>query len=378
MITIDDTGLLLDTVQRFAAKAEQRLFGAQLPDGDLAAVEELLAEAGALGLLAGLDPDAGGWGVWGARVETEGAATSLSMLRSLGRVCAGLAAAVHAQGLGVLLLGAPAGGLPEDARLAAVFTPPVGVAVDPRTFGAGLRLRDGQLSGTARFALLPGRADVLVLAARTGAAALDGWAVVAVAADTAGIGLVPTGARIGLRACGVADVRARQVRVADADLRATGAAAEYRLQLTVGCDWLGQAAIALGAAERAVADAADYARSRVQGGAPIGAHAAIQLLLSRAEHDVAVLADVLGRHARTPVTDLEPAGLLRWAADARLVAGEHATRAVTDALQTLGGYGYMDEYGLSKRLRDLSALRVLHGGPDQLLLARHGLGGDPR
>ena len=43
---------------------------------------------------------------------------------------------------------------------------------------------------------------------------------------------------------------------------------------------------------------------------------------------------------------------------------------MTDALQTLGGYGYMDEYGLSKRLRDVTALRVLHGGPDQLLLVR--------
>jgi alkylation response protein AidB-like acyl-CoA dehydrogenase len=47
---------------------------------------------------------------------------------------------------------------------------------------------------------------------------------------------------------------------------------------------------------------------------------------------------------------------------------------VTDALQALGGYGYMDEYGLSKRLRDVTALRVLHGGPDQLLLARNDLG----
>jgi alkylation response protein AidB-like acyl-CoA dehydrogenase len=65
--------------------------------------------------------------------------------------------------------------------------------------------------------------------------------------------------------------------------------------------------------------------------------------------------------------------LLRWGADARLAAGEHGGRAVTDALQALGGYGYMDEYGLSKRLRDLAALRVLHGGPDQLLLLRHGL-----
>jgi alkylation response protein AidB-like acyl-CoA dehydrogenase len=79
---------------------------------------------------------------------------------------------------------------------------------------------------------------------------------------------------------------------------------------------------------------------------------------------------VLERHVGSPLTELDPDALLRWAIDARLAAGEHATRAVSDALQALGGYGYMDEYGLSKRLRDVTALRVLHGGPDQLLLAR--------
>jgi alkylation response protein AidB-like acyl-CoA dehydrogenase len=122
-----------------------------------------------------------------------------------------------------------------------------------------------------------------------------------------------------------------------------------------------------------VADATAYTWSRVQGGVPIAEHAAIRLLLGRAQHDLSVLAAVLDRHTGTPLTELDPTTLLRWGADARLAAGEHGSRAVTDALQGLGGYGYMDEYGLSKRLRDLAALRVLHGGPDQLVLLRQGL-----
>lgn len=367
-----DTALLLETVERFAAKAEQRLFAAESPDGDLAVVDELLDDAVALGLLAAppsVDANTGGWGVWGAQAEVDGAAMSLDMLRRLGRTCAGLATAVHAQGLAVLLLGghtAP-GGAGESARLAAAFCPPVGAVLDPRTFGDGLTLDGGLLDGIARFALLPGRADALVLAARADG---DGWAVVAVAADAPGLRLAPTGARIGLRACAMADLHVDRLPVRDNDIRLTGAPARRRVELMVGCDWLGQAAVALGTAERAVADAADYAAGRVQGGVVIREHAAIRLLLGRAEHDVAVLADVLARHADTPLADLDPARLLRWAADARLVAGEHAARAVTDALQVLGGYGYMDEYGLSKRLRDLTALRVLHGGPDQLVLLR--------
>ena len=111
----------------------------------------------------------------------------------------------------------------------------------------------------------------------------------------------------------------------------------------------------------------------MQGGAPISEHAAIRLLLGRAEHDLVVLGAVLETQSWVPLAEIDPLSMLRWGADARLTAGEHGGRAVTDALQVFGGYGYMDEQGMSKRLRDLAALRVLHGGPDQLLLLRQGL-----
>jgi alkylation response protein AidB-like acyl-CoA dehydrogenase len=96
-------------------------------------------------------------------------------------------------------------------------------------------------------------------------------------------------------------------------------------------------------------------------------------LLGRAEYDLVVLCAILQTHSWVPLAEVDPMNMLCWGADARLTAGEHGSRAVTDALQALGGYGYMDEHGLSKRLRDLAALRVLHGGPDQLLLLRQGL-----
>lgn len=373
MTTLLDLDLLLDTVDQLASKAEHRLFGAELPDGDLDVVEEVLLDAASIGLLADPDPDIGRWGVWGAHVDTDGVGLSLAVLRRLGRVCAGLATAVHAQGLGALLLG-PGGrppGMPDGGRLVAAFSPPYGVALDPRTFGDGLVLVDGRLQGSARFALVAGTADVVVLAARTAA----DWVLIALPVGTSDLRLEPTGARVGLRAAAMVDVLATDVPIPPGAERHRGAPAERLLRTTIGCDWLGQAAIALGSAERAVADATAYSRSRVQGGVPIAEHAAVRLLLGRAEHDLAVLAAVLDRHTGTPLTELDPTSLLRWGADARLAAGEHAGRAVTDALQTLGGYGYMDEYGLSKRLRDLTALRVLHGGPDQLLLLRHGLAG---
>ncbi len=373
MTTNFDLDLLLETVDQFASKAEQRLFGVEMPDGDLGAVRGLLLDASSVGLLA--HPDTGRWGVWGAHVDSEGVGPSLAMLRRLGRVCVGLATAVHAQGLGTLLIGSecrsPAA--PAGDRLVAAFSPPFGVALDPRTFGDGLLLVDDRLQGMARYALVADSADLVVLAARAGAGSDACWVVLVLAAGTTGLRLETTGARIGLRATGMVDVFADHVAVPPEAEHHRGEPAERRLSTTIGCDWLGQAAIALGSAERAVADATAYTCSRFQGGVTIAEHASIRLLLGRAEHDLAVLAAVLDRHEGTPLSELDPTTLLRWGADARLAAGEHGGRAVTDALQALGGYGYMDEYGLSKRLRDLAALRVLHGGPDQLLLLRHGL-----
>jgi alkylation response protein AidB-like acyl-CoA dehydrogenase len=367
--------LLLDTVDQFGAKAEQRLFRLELPDGDLDAVAGLLAEAASIGLLADVDAEAGRWGVWGPHIDGEGPGLSLGVLRRLGRICAGLATAVHAQGLGVLLLGAgdPPAWLPAGARVGAGFSPPFGIALDPRTKGDGLMLTDGRLNGTARFVLVAGAADAVVLAAGAGAGPGAQRVLLTLPVGTAGLRVVPTGDRIGLRATAIVDVIAEGAAVPAGAQRLVGAPAEHRLRTVIACDWLGQAAVALGCAERAVADASAYTASRIQGGAAICEHAAVRLLLARAGHDVAVVASVLHRHAATPLAELGTTALLRWAADARLTAGEHATRAVTDALQTLGGYGYMDEYGLSKRLRDVTALRVLHGGPGQLLLARHDL-----
>jgi alkylation response protein AidB-like acyl-CoA dehydrogenase len=372
-----DVGPLLETVDQFASDAEERLFGGEMPDGDLDVVEELLLEARSIGLLADPDPesDTGRFGVWGRHVETEGVGLSLAVLRRLGRVCAGLATAVHAQGLGTMLLG-PGGrppGASEGSRLVAAFSPPSGVALDPRTFGDGMLLTDRRLRGTARYALAAGRADLLVLAARTGPGVDAGWTVLVLPAKTKGLRLVPTGPRIGLRATGMVDAFADDVALPQEAARHRGEPAERCLQMTIGCDWLGQAAIALGCAERAVAGATAYAGSRVQGGAPISEHAAIRLLLGRAEHDLVVLGAVLETQSWVPLAEIDPLSMLRWGADARLTAGEHGGRAVTDALQVFGGYGYMDEQGMSKRLRDLAALRVLHGGPDQLLLLRQGL-----
>jgi alkylation response protein AidB-like acyl-CoA dehydrogenase len=187
-------------------------------------------------------------------------------------------------------------------------------------------------------------------------------------ARTSGLELEEVGHRTGLRAAGQYHLRCDRLVLGEEQILHTGEAARRALAQIQACDWLGQAAIALGTARRALRASRAYAAERYQGGCLIEEHAAVQLLQGTAEYDVAVLASLLDRRASEPLASAEPGCLLAWACAARLAVGEHACRAVSNCLQTLGGYGYMEDYGLEKRLRDVSTLRGLHGAPDQLRL----------
>jgi hypothetical protein len=127
---------------------------------------------------------------------------------------------------------------------------------------------------------------------------------------------------------------------------------------------LGCLAIALGAVENALAMATRYASQRRQGGTLIRDHAAIRLLLGEASASV-----------RSVTAMLESAGRPRNAPDAlehalalRATAHPLLCNAANQCLQVFGGYGYMQDYGLEKIVRDCNALRTVGGVTSDLLL----------
>lgn len=367
MTTVEDRVSILETVTRFADAARARLFAVEGPDGDAAAVPGLLEEAGEIGLLADPwepDPELD-LGVWGRRAAVDGARLSLQSLAVLGEACAGLAAAVHGHGLACLALSTAGatGELPGDAVLGLALQPGYGLAGDPRSAAAAPVLREGpdglRLVGRASGIVSVGPPDHLVVLAGT---AEQDWAVLALPGSTAGVRVRPVAPRLGLRNAVLSDAGFDEVRVLPEHVVAVDAAARRTFELVQACDWLGETAIMLGVARRALLESQQYAAARYQGGAAIEAHAAVRLLLGYARCDV----DAVG--ALLQAVDVDDPHLLSAAASARLAAAEHCSRAVTNALQVLGGYGYMDDYGQSKRLRDLAVLRRLHGTPDQLAL----------
>ena len=132
------------------------------------------------------------------------------------------------------------------------------------------------------------------------------------------------------------------------------------------------AAMGLGLAQGAFDLASAYARERHQFGQPIGKFQAIQFQLA----DMATEIEA-GRNLVYKAAWLKDQGrpFAQAAAIAKLYTGELANRVVNSALQIHGGYGFMDEYAISRLYRDQKVLEIGEGTNEiQRLVIARGLG----
>lgn len=137
----------------------------------------------------------------------------------------------------------------------------------------------------------------------------------------------------------------------------------------------GIAAQAVGIAQGALEVAAAYAKERRQFGKSIGELQMVQAML--ADMDASTEA---ARHLLySACEEIESGGAdaARWAALCKLVAGDAAMRVTTDAVQVLGGYGYIDEYPVERMMRDAKITQLYEGTQQiqRLIVARSLLAG---
>ncbi len=118
------------------------------------------------------------------------------------------------------------------------------------------------------------------------------------------------------------------------------------------------AALAVGTAQGAYEEALNYAKQRVQFGKPICRFQAIQWKLV----DMAMHIE-LARNLTYKAAAMRDAGVphAKEAAMAKLFASEMCMQATTQAVQIFGGYGYMDEYPVSRFFRDAKILEIGEG-----------------
>jgi short/branched chain acyl-CoA dehydrogenase len=130
------------------------------------------------------------------------------------------------------------------------------------------------------------------------------------------------------------------------------------------------AAMGVGLAQGAYDLAYAYARERQQFGKPISRFQAVQFKLA----DMATELEA-GRNLVYKAAWLKDQGrdFALAAAQAKLYTGELSNRAVNWALQIHGGYGYMDEYAISRLYRDQKILEIGEGTNEvqRMVIARH-------
>ena len=136
----------------------------------------------------------------------------------------------------------------------------------------------------------------------------------------------------------------------------------------------GIAAQAVGLAQGALEFATAYARERKQFGQRIGDFQMVSALLADMDAQVEA-ARALTYHACAEIA-AGSATAARWASLCKLVAGDTAMRVTTDAVQVLGGYGYIDEFPVERMMRDAKITQLYEGTQQiqRLVIARALLG----
>jgi acyl-CoA dehydrogenase len=234
---------------------------------------------------------------------------------------------------------------------------------------AGLRTKavrggaedDWVISGEKRFITNAPVADLFVVFARTRPAddAGPGIAVFLVPADAAGVEVGSKDAKMGQEGAWTADVRFSDVRVPAGALVGGSEDIGYRAALTsLARGRIHIAALAVGAAQRALDESIAYAATATQGGTPIGNFQLVQAMLADQQTGVMAGRALVRDAARLWLTE-EDRRIAPSAA--KVFCTEMAGKVADLAVQIHGGSGYMREVPVERIYRDVRLLRLYEG-----------------
>jgi acyl-CoA dehydrogenase len=122
---------------------------------------------------------------------------------------------------------------------------------------------------------------------------------------------------------------------------------------------LGAAAQAVGIAQGATDYANAYAKERIAFGKPINELQAIQFKLADMETRTAAARELL--YKACAMADRNEPGLGKHSSMAKLFASDTAMWVTIEAIQVLGGYGYVSEYPVERMMRDAKITQIYEG-----------------
>lgn len=233
--------------------------------------------------------------------------------------------------------------------------------------------RDGdgwRIDGSKQF-ITSGRISglTIVFAVTDPAAGKRGLSAFLVPAGTPGLTIAKPEHKLGQKASDTCALSFDDMRIGD-ELRLGEEGDGYRIALAnLETGRIGIAAQSVGMAQAALEVAVAYSKARIAFGKPIVEHQAVGFRLA----DLAARLEA-ARQLVLHAASLKDAGVpcLTEASMAKLVASELAETVVSGAIQTLGGYGYLEEYGLAKIYRDVRVCQIYEGTSDiqRMVIAR--------
>jgi alkylation response protein AidB-like acyl-CoA dehydrogenase len=235
--------------------------------------------------------------------------------------------------------------------------------------------RDGDewvITGTKNWITNLGVADFYVVFAKTDLRAerSRGISAFVVEADRPGFTVGKLEHKLGIRGSPTGQPIFDDVRVPAENLIGEEGAGMRVALATLDRSRLGVAAQAVGIAQGATDHASAYARERRQFGRAIAEFQGIQFKLADMETRTAAARELLYRACAK--VDRGEADMGKYSAMAKLFASDAAMAVTVEAVQVLGGYGYVSEYPLERYMRDAKITQIYEGTNEiqRLVIAR--------
>jgi len=228
------------------------------------------------------------------------------------------------------------------------------------------------LNGSKRFITHGSVANLLTVFALTDpdAGGRKGMSAFIVETATPGFGAPRVEHKMGIRGSPTAELTFDGVQV-PLDNRLGEEGDGFKIAMaTLDRSRLGIAAQAVGIAQGALDAAVAYAADRRQFGQRVVDFQGIQWMLA----DMASQTEAARQltYAAAARVDAQAHDLPYWTSSAKLVAGDVAMKVTTDAVQVLGGYGYIAEYPVERMMRDAKITQLYEGTQQiqRLIVAR--------
>jgi alkylation response protein AidB-like acyl-CoA dehydrogenase len=237
--------------------------------------------------------------------------------------------------------------------------------------------RDNQgyvLNGVKQFISGAGASDLYLTMVRTGGPGANGISALLIPKETPGLSFGANERKMGWNAQPTRQVIFEEARVAaDALLGEEGQGFRFAM---AGLDGgrLNIGACSLGGAQRALDIALAYVQERSAFGQNVSKFQATQFRLADMATELEAARTLLWRACAK--LDAKAPDATAFCAMAKRFATDTGFRVADEALQLLGGYGYLADYGIEKIVRDLRVHRILEGTNEimRLIIARSLLG----